>query len=142
MPAPERVAAAVPANSSLPAFERRAILEIALLAIAADQQITEEESAAFHAVAKRLDVDAAPLIEQYHGLTREQADAKLLELAEALSTYEARTLAYRAAYAMSLADDEASDEEFEFDLQLVDALELSQEEADRLIGEVATAING
>jgi len=142
MPAPERIAAAVPADVSLPAFERRAILEIALLAIAADQQITKEESAAFTAVAKRLDVEAAPLLEQYAGLTRDEADAKLLELAEALSTYEARTLAYRAAYALSLADDESSDEEFEFDLQLVDALELSQTDADRLIGEVGTAING
>jgi len=142
MPAPERIAAAVPADVSLPAFERRAILEIALLAIAADQQITKEESAAFSAVAKRLDVEAAPLLEQYAGLTRDEADAKLLELAEALSTYEARTLAYRAAYALSLADDESSDEEFEFDLQLVDALELSQTDADRLIGEVGTAING
>lgn len=50
--------------------------------------------------------------------------------------HQTRALAYRAAYALSLADEESSDGEFEFDLQLLDALDLSQAEADRLVGEV------
>ena len=69
------------------------------------------------------------------------ADERLRTLAGKMST-PARELAYRVAYAMGLADMEASDEEFELDLQLVDALELSNDRAEELVDEVMAIMDG
>lgn len=132
-----RLAQAIPVDVALSSEERDAVLETALLAIASDGVIDATEAAAFIAIAERLGTDGAPLLVRFEGgMTRDQADARLLEVAKQLSTPDARALAYRAAYALSLADEESSDGEFEFDLQLLDALDLSQAEADRLVGEV------
>lgn len=136
-----RLAHAIPVDVALTPEERDAVLETALLAIASDGVIDATEAAAFIAIAERLGADGAPLLVRFEGgLEREQADARLLEVAKNLTSKGARLLAYRAAYALSLADEQASDGEFEFDLQLVDALGLSQADADRLAGEVDAAV--
>jgi tellurite resistance protein len=135
------LAKAIPIDVALTDEERSAVLETALLAIASDGVIDATEAAAFLAIAERLGADGAPLLVRFEsGLTRDQADARLLEVAKHLGSPASRTLAYRTAYALSLADHEASDGEFEFDLQLLDALDLSQAEADRLVAEVDAAV--
>lgn len=136
-----RLAQAIPVDVALTPEERAAVLETALLAIASDGVIDATEAAAFLAIAERLGADGAPLLVRFEGgLTRDEADTRLLEVAKSLETRESRVLAYRAAYALSLADSKSSDGEFEFDLQLLDALDLSQAEADRLVGEVDAAV--
>lgn len=136
-----RLAKAIPIDVALTAAERNAVLETALLAIASDGVIDATEAAAFLAIAERLGGDGAPLLVRFEGgLDRGAADARLLEVAKDLSTPDARALAYRAAYALSLADAQSSDGEFEFDLQLLDALDLAQAEADRLVAEVDAAV--
>ena len=52
-----------------------------------------------------------------------------------------RELAYTVAYAMGLADMDSSDEEFELDLQLQDALEISNERAEALAEQVMAVLN-
>ena len=70
-----------------------------------------------------------------------QADERLLVLAKGLSPV-ARELAYKVAYALGLADMDSADEEFEFDLQLVDALEFPTERAEELSDDVMAILNG
>ena len=136
-----RLAQAIPGDVALTNEERDAVLETALLAIASDGVIDATEAAAFIAIAERLGTDGAPILVRFEGgLTRDEADARLLEVAKQLTTPSSKTLAYRAAYALSRADEQASDGEFEFDLQLLDALDLSQAEADRLVSEVDAAV--
>jgi hypothetical protein len=136
-----RLAQAIPVDAALTSEERDAVLETALLAIASDGSIDATEAAAFIAIAERLGADGAPMLVRFEdGMTRDQADARLLEVAKHLSSPGSKMLAYRAAYALSLADERASDGEFEFDLQLLDALDLSQADADRLVGEVDAAV--
>ena len=148
--------------------EREAILEVSYLAIAADRKLREEEVAAFRAVAARLrDKVGDPQVGPYrktisaeenrqlsarelnaildkfaNGLARSDADARLRELSKHLARPEARASAYRVAYALALCDLDASDAEFEFDLQLIDSLGLSQEEAEALADEVMQVFNG
>jgi hypothetical protein len=139
----ENIAKVLPADVALDEAERRAVVEIAYLAVASDHDVHEQEEAALRSIAKKLggagDVD--PILKRLSGpLPREVADARLHELAKTLPRYEARVLAYKAAYAVALSDLASSDEEFEFDLQLIDALGLPQSEADRLAEEVMHAI--
>jgi hypothetical protein len=145
MPFLDAVANAIkPGDVALTSDERRVVLEIAYLAVASDHEIHESEVAALRAIAGKLggggEVD--PLLDRLGtGLHREAADARLQELAKALATPAARALAYKAAYALSRADRQASDGEFEFDLQLIDALGLAQSEVDVLAGEVDQEID-
>ena len=131
------LARTIPADVTLAMDDRIAVLEIALLAIASDGEIHADEKAALLTIAKRLGVDGVSLLARLdRGRTRTESDARLREVATTLRSSEARALAYRAAYVLSLADATSSDGEFEFDLQLIDALELPQAEADRLTAEV------
>src|SRR5205085_2418208 len=99
------LAKAIPVDVALSADERGAVLETALLAIASDGVIDATEAAAFLAIAERLGADGAPLLVRFEaGLTRDEADERLLEVAKKLGSPDARALAYRAAYALSLAD--------------------------------------
>lgn len=136
-----RLAQAIPVDVALSSEERDAVLETALLAIASDGVIDASEAAAFLAIAERLGGNGAPLLVRFEGgMTRGEADARLLEVAKQLSSPSSKALAYRAAYALSLADEASSDGEFEFDLQLLDALDLSQAEADGLARDVEAAV--
>jgi hypothetical protein len=156
----ELIARVVPEKKDGPALtpsEVDAIVEIAYLTIAADRRLDVEEIAAFRGVIERLRGERIPdgaldavLDEMYGRAERARAakdngsgyaDERLRALAGKMST-PARELAYRVAYAMGLADMEASDEEFELDLQLVDALELSNDRAEELVDEVMDIMEG
>ena len=155
MPDPtEGVLRAVPEGSlSLSKAEADGILEIAFLAIAADRKLHDEELVAFRAVAGRLrqlsgsasaptvsDRDFELILERFGpDLDREVAEEHLRARGAELTRPEARKLAYKVAYALALCDLETSDEEFEFDLQLIDALAHKTEEADALEDEVLDA---
>ncbi|MDB4992802.1 MAG: hypothetical protein JWM74_234 [Myxococcaceae bacterium] len=162
----EQVEQVVPAPGTLRLSprEREAILEVAYLAIAADRKLNDEELEAFRAVASRLreiaphDPNAPPPSREEHrtmsdrelnailnrfadGLERSAADERLRAISKELQRPEVRHLAYKVAYALALCDLETSDEEFEFDLQLIDSLELTREEADTLADEVMAVFN-
>lgn len=150
----QQVQNVVPARGTLvlTAGEREAILEIAYLAIWADHKLRDEEIAAFRAVASRLrdlvakdgaasgelsDRDLNAILDRFaKGLERAEADERLRVLCAGLTRTAPRGLAYKLAYALSLCDLETTDEEFEFDLQLIDSLKLTQDEASTLADEV------
>lgn len=143
-----RIADVIPADLNLTVAEREAILEVALLSIAADRDINEDELLALRRIAHRLGGQQAAYRAESEvdallarGLPdREQIDGHLRFVATKLTTDDAKHVAYKAAYALALSDLAAADEEFEFDLQLIDALGLSQDVVDALTGEVVTAI--
>ncbi len=141
----ENIAKVIPTGVKLTPTERDAVLEIAALAVATDKKIHEDEEAALRAIAARIGGDRktvdALLGGASSGQNRDVADKRLRELAAKLPGVGARELAYKAAYAVSLADLASSDEEFEFDLELIDALALSQDDADRLSAEVIQALS-
>lgn len=171
MPTTDRVGLVGEVVTRDPAFvittdERDAILEVAYLAIAADRSLRDDELAAFRIVAERLrdrtgkpgDAPAAAppsenrrlsqaeldaVLDKFAaGISRADADTRLRALAGRLARPEARRGAYKIAYALALSDLDTSDAEFEFDLQLIESLGLSQEEAEELAGEVVSVFNG
>ncbi len=157
----ELIAHVVPEKREGPALsasEVDAIVEIAYLTIAADRRLDAEEIAAFRGVVERLRGEPISegaldrVLDEMYGraerarakedgaASKGYADERLRGLAAKMSV-TARELAYRVAYAMGLADMEASDEEFELDLQLVDALELTNDRAEELADEVMAVLN-
>lgn len=142
----ERIGSLVTKSVSLPEDQRDLVLEIAFFAVSADRRIQPAEAASLRAFARALDgargaSAAERLLSGGVEHDRETADARLLAVAGKLASDEARKLAYKAAYAIAQADLAAADEEFEFDLQLIDALGLDQDVADELVSEVVTALN-
>lgn len=152
----ERVIGVVPPNTTLVLTkeESAAVLEIAFLAIAADHNLREEELEAFRGVAGRLrdlctqgeaphevgDRELERILESFSGdMDRTVADERLRVVSGLIKRQEIRELAYKVAYALALCDLATSDEEFEFDLQLVDALGLNHGDVDRLEDEVLAA---
>jgi hypothetical protein len=148
------VARVLPARAELTVGEVDAILEAAYLATAADGRLTNEEYEAFRAVAGRLrgiaageskivsDADLKKLFERFS--TRSDHAARMERIAalrNQLGRVEARELAYKVAFAMSLSDLEASDHEAEYDEELIEAFGLSDERADALAGEVYAALD-
>lgn len=143
----------LPASATLDAAEVDAILEIAYLTIAADRRLSDSELEAFGAVVERLrsggPVSRSQLDKTLDDMyaradsARESSrsgydDERLQQLGTKLGA-PAREIAYKVAYAIGLVDMDSSDEEFELDLQLVDALELSNDRAEALANEVLTA---
>lgn len=163
----ELVPDVVPASGvGLSDKEADAILEIAYLAILADHKLSDDEIEAFRGVVSRVRaiIGADPsspyrkpsdpvvavlsnaeldvVLDDLRARTeRVEADERLRVLAQGLSP-AARELAYKIAYALGLADMDSSDEEFEFDLQLVDALELPTDRAEELGDDVMAVLNG
>jgi hypothetical protein len=136
----------IPQGLALTGAQTHAIIEIAYLAVAADRTIHPDEEAALRVFARALgrngsdaEIDGL-LANGGGGRDREAADARLRVLATGLTTTASRELAYKAAYAMSLADLAAADEEFEFDLELIDALGLTSEAVDELTAEVVAVL--
>ena len=125
--------------------DARKILEIACLAVAADGKLAPEELAALRVLSAELRaVPAAELdslIDAALNLgTREERTERLQALADALSTEGARHCAYKVSVVTALADLASADEEFEFDLDVQDALKLEAETADRLSADVHEAL--
>jgi hypothetical protein len=128
-----------------PADARR-ILEIACLAVASDGRLAPEELAALHVLSSELEAvstgDLDALVHTALNLpTRDERIERLRSLADALTSEGARHCAYKISVVTALADLAAADEEFEFDLDLQEALNLAPEVADRLTREVHEALN-
>lgn len=129
------------------------ILEIAYLTMAVDEELREEEIEAFSVIAaamlqgrtqgERLDDDSLKKWLDRFGdkLDRDSFDGRLEAAANRLGSDNAAKLAaYRVSYLMAMSDMDAADKEFEFDLQLIATLGISQEDADNTADEVNAAL--
>lgn len=129
-----------------------AILEIAFLAIAADRKIDEVEVEAFAHVgallvgegdgeAKLGDHEVNAWLDHFtERLDKSNLVERINEVAGSLELEDARIAAYRISFFLGIVDLDASDREFEFDLELISALHLDQDTADRITAEVNEAI--
>jgi len=127
-----------------------AILEIAFLSIAADRKINESEVEAFAHVGAVLVGDGEDKLGDHdvnawldHFTARLEAsnlNQRIHDVAESLALEDARLAAYRISFFLGIVDLDASDREFEFDLELISALHLDQDTADRITAEVNEAI--
>jgi hypothetical protein len=151
-----RVERVLPAQANLTAGEADAILEAAYLATVADGHLSGDEEGAFRAVMARLraltpsagapkpvtDTDMARTIERFAvRLDHAARIERIAVLRLSLERPDARHLAYKVAFAMSLADLEASDEEADFDEELIEAFGLTEDQAAALEGEVYEALD-
>ena len=134
------------AVSALTASEKKAVLEVAFLCIAADIRLGEEEIDAFRRAARMLFGDAYGVVELNRSLDVFSAEvrkkgqqARLQELAQQLTRPPARDQAYKLAYAMALSDLDTNDEEFAFDVELQQALGLTSDWAEALADDVLGA---
>lgn len=143
--------------SGLRPAEIEAILEVGYLAVACDQKLHDDELVAFAHVGLKLGAGPGEADSGLHRdaldeildrfsthLERDGAEGRLETCAAALASAASRRLAYKVACALALADLDAADREFEFDLALIAALGLTQDEADALASEVheAFAVDG
>ncbi len=129
------------------------ILEIACMVVAADGQIDDAEIEAVRVLGgavKKLArtsngepltaAEVAEIAARCAGLTSEDRLARLRAVATALSSDAARHLAYKISLATAMADLASTYEEVELDVDLLDALKLSDVVGDRLAGEVHEAV--
>ncbi|MFO0549666.1 MAG: hypothetical protein U0271_14840 [Polyangiaceae bacterium] len=133
-----------------PRAQAEAILEIAYLTMAVDGELRDEEIDAFSVIAAAMlggsgkldDASLRTWLDRFAGNDDRQAISDRLEAAVASLGRDtpARLAAYRAACLMALSDLDAADREFEFDLDLIAALGISQDEADRVVEEVNAAV--
>ncbi len=132
------------------------ILEIAYLTMAVDEDLRDEEIEAFSVIAASMlqpnrgsasaeALDDAALrdwLDKFAGqLDRATIQDRLEAAVKSLGdNHAAKLAAYRAACLMAMADLDAHDREFEFDLQLIATLGVSQDEADTIVDEVNQAV--
>jgi hypothetical protein len=153
-----RVLDAVPAGAIAPS-DAEAILEIGYLSIAADGELRDEELASYRALAAELIARAKgatprrgaeltdPALDALLRRFAARSDASSPEervraLAEKLTGEPARSLAYKIAFGLALCDFDAGREESDFDDLLVEALGLTEQQAEDLAAEVYTAVEG
>lgn len=128
-----------------------AILEIAYLTMAVDEELRDEEIDAFSVIAAAMlnsgqsqldDTALRHWLDRFAGdLNRETILERLGAAVRALGAdRSARLASYRVACLMAMSDMDAADKEFEFDLDLIATLGLTQEEADREADEVNSAL--
>jgi tellurite resistance protein len=126
------------------AADARGVLEIACLAVAADGTIADEERDVLHTLSAELGALSAneidTLVQRATDKTREEQVERLRAVADSLSNDSARNLAYMVSVLTAMADLAASDEEFEFDLDVQEALGLSADTAASLAGSVHEAL--
>jgi hypothetical protein len=121
--------------------DARRILEIACLAVASDGKLATEELAALRVLSSELGAASGAELDALVGAaldlpTREDRVERLRALCDALTTEQARHCAYKVSVVTALADLASADEEFEFDLDVQDALKLSPDAAEQLASEV------
>lgn len=136
--------------AGLTAAEIDAVLELGYLAIACDRDVRDDELEGLGHVILRLDSAQADArgfgrlteaVERFAAyLERDGIEGRLESCAAALSREVARDLAYKVARALSLADRDIGDREFELDLSLIAALGLTQDQADALADEVHASL--
>jgi hypothetical protein len=134
-----------------------ALLEAAYLATAADGRLSPEEHEAFRSVASSLrhllagevgkprklgDKELDAIFARFADLS-EHADrsARLSAMRERLGRVEVRELTYKVAFAMSLCDLDANDDEADYDDELIEAFGIAGERADALAAEVYAALD-
>jgi hypothetical protein len=131
------------ANEALTPDDAERVLELAVMTIAADEKLDDAELAGLKVAAhvvlelagRREGVDVDALLERYLEPREREATVDRMRAVGAALTPPARVLAYQLCTALAMADDETSDQEFEFDFDLQDALELDPHEAERLAEE-------
>lgn len=143
------------ALAGLPAFARstaESILEIAYLAMAVDEHLRDEEIDAFSIIAavmiggrgqtKLDDASLRKWLDRFSGdLRRDSIHERLEAVVRSLGDDKgARLAAYRVACLMAMSDLDAADREFEFDLDLISTLGLTQDDADRVVDDVNSAL--
>jgi len=146
----------LPSQADLTVGEVDAILEAAYLATAADGELSPEEHAAFRSVASALrqvaagsgkakpigDDDLAKLFARFAVRSDHVARAERVTAVRArLERTPVRELAYKVAFAMSLCDLDANDEEAAYDDELIEAFGIEGERADALAAEVYAALD-
>ncbi len=147
----------LPPQADLTVGEVDAILEAAYLATAADGELSPEEHEAFRSVASALrqvaagptgktkpigDADLAKLFERFAVRSDQAARAERVTAVRArLGRTPVRELAYKVAFAMSLCDLDANDDEAAYDDELVAAFGIEDERADALAAEVYAALD-
>src|SRR5690349_21765254 len=113
------------------------VIEIACSAVASDGKIADDELQAVRALGAELHARAGgsgenpasagkldALLRDNLMRTRDERIERLRAAADALSNEAARHLAYKASVVTALADLASADEEFEFDIDVQDALTL------------------
>jgi len=131
------------------------ILEIACLTVATDGSLAPEEILAVRVLggavraragagtrgAKLPEPEINAVLDAISALGgREERTARLRKTASALASDAARRLAYKVSVAAAMSDLNAADAEFELDIDLIDALQLSNDAADDLSAEVHEAL--
>lgn len=122
------------------AADAKRVVEIACLAVAADGNLDEEELHVIRVLCKELNVDVRKVDEVLAMGSREDRLQRLRETAAAIETDAAKRLAYKMTVLASVADLAAQDEEFEFDLDVQEALGLDSGVADELANQVHEAL--
>jgi hypothetical protein len=141
------------ALQDVPSFARpvtEAILEIAYLTMAVDDKLQDEEIEAFSIISASLlgretKLDDGALRTWLDRFSAELRGATLHDRLDAAvkklgGDPAAREASYRVACLMAMSDLDAHDREFEFDLDLIAALELEQDVADRIADELNDAL--
>jgi hypothetical protein len=125
-------------DAGLSRQEAELVLEIGYLAMIADGPLTSPELDAFARVSKRLmgphgEAPAEDLLDAFSdAVVKVGVEQRLVDRAARLQRPEAKRHAYQIASALSLCDLASNDRERAFDTQLVEALGLSEAEADAL----------
>jgi len=152
------VESVLPGRADFTVGEVDAILEAAYLATAADGVLTTEEREAFRSVASSLrqiaagggpskakpiaDKDLDGLFERF-AVRSDHADRseRVAAMRERLGRTAVRELAYKIAFAMSLCDLDANDDEAAYDDELIEAFGIDGDRADALAAEVYAALD-
>ena len=116
--------------------DAKRVVEIACLAVAADGNLAEEELHVIRVLCKELAVDVGAVDEVLALGDREDRLARLREVAAASESPDAKKPAYKMTVLTSLSDLAAQDEEFEFDLDVQEALGIDTDTAEALANEV------
>ena len=129
--------------------EVEAVLELAYLATAADDKLGDEEFDAFERAAMHLGGKkmTVPRLEKL--LTRWVKNSERQDLLEMvagavahLKSVPSREYAYQLAYVMSLSDLDTNDQEAAFEVDLRQALAISEQRAEALVSEALEIIEG
>lgn len=122
------------------AADAKRVVEVACLAVAADGHLAEEELHVIRVLCKELGVDVRAVDDVLALGSRDDRLERLRATGAAFETDAAKRLAYKMTVLTSVADLAAQDEEFEFDLDVQDALGLDSAIADELANQVHEAL--
>jgi hypothetical protein len=121
------------------------LLELAYLMTAADGRLADAELAAYRQIVASIrgaapsEADVSALLERFGGtVEKSEIEARVRAIAPTLPA-DLRELAFKLAIGLALVDDDAHDAENELVGVFFTALDLAEERADALAGEVRSA---